>query len=510
MSKFSRRDFLKLASAVSGSVAVAKLAPEWLRAGSPQAQGLPNVIILVFDAMSARNLSLYGYRRRTTPNFEEFAERATVFHAHHSGGNFTTPGTASLLTGTYPWTHRAFDIAALVERDLVDHNIFWGFGDQYNRLAFSQNLLADYFFGQFEESLAAILPPGSFSKLDQVMGDGFTHDLTSGYRSFDNFLFQDGMPPASLVFGLADRVRLRYREVRTLSNDYPRGLPRAGDHAIFFELKEVFEGVRATIEALNRPGTPFLAYLHLWAPHEPYKPTKHFDNLFADKWAPEPKPPHRFGDQIPDGRLAARRQNYDEYIANIDDEFAKLIDSLDMSGVLDRSYVVVTSDHGQSHERGVEGHVTKLLYEPLTHIPLMIAAPGQRTRQDIYAPTNSVDVLPTLLNLAGREVPDWSEGRLLPGLGGGEDYARSTFTVEAKMNPAFAPLTSATIAMIKGRRKMIYYAGYEPEDSFELYDLETDMQELKDLYPDRPSFAGAMREELLEKLDSVNAGYGRS
>jgi arylsulfatase A-like enzyme len=509
MPQISRRDFLKLASLVSGTVAAAKFAPELLGSGSPQGSDLPNVIILVFDAMSARNLSVYGYPRRTSPNFEEFAERATVYHAHHSGGNFTTPGTASLLTGTYPWTHRAFDIAALIERDRIDHNIFRGFGDPYHRLAFSQNLLPNYFFGQFRDSLAAILPPGSFSRLDQVSGDGFPHDLTTGYRAFDNFLFQDGMPPASLVFGLADRVRLRYREARTLSNDYPGSLPRAGDHPIFFELKEVFDGLRATLDALGR-ARPFLAYLHLWAPHSPYRPSKHFSNLFEDMWGPEPKPYHRLGDQIPYSKLNARRQNYDEYIANVDDEFGKLIDALANSGLLEQSYVVVTSDHGESLERGVDGHVTKLLYEPLTHIPLLIAAPGQKTRQDIQAPTNSVDLLPTLMHLAGREVPDWTEGRLLPGLGGEPDVGRSTFTVEAKTNPAFAPLTSATIAMIKGNYKMIYYTGYELEDSFELYDLESDPQEVRDLYPGRPAFAGALRDELLEKLDSVNAHYRRS
>jgi len=71
-------------------------------------------------------------------------------------------------------------------------------------------------------------------------------------------------------------------------------------------------------------------------------------------------------------------------------------------------------------------------------------------------------------------------------------------------------LTKATIAMIKGNYKMIYYTGYEPEDSFEVYDLESDYEELNDLYPSQPSFAKQMKDELLEKLDSVNAPYRKS
>lgn len=482
------------------------LAPGFLR---QQNTGSPNVIILVFDAMSARDLSLYGFKRKTTPNLEKFAERAIVYHAHHSGGNYTTPGTASLLTGTYPWTHRAINIAGLIERGRVGHNIFTAFGKEYHRLAFSQNLLADYFFGQFANDLDTILPASSFSVIEQVAGESFSRDLPSAYRSFDNFLFQDGSPPASLVFGLADRILLRSREARNPDDEYPRGLPRAGDHPIFFRLSDVFDGVNSTIHELDRRG-PYLAYLHLWAPHAPYKPSIEFDQSFQDNFRSIRKPDHRFGEHLQYYRLNNRRQNYDEFIANVDAEFGRLISMLENRDLLENSYVVVTSDHGESFERGVEGHVTDLLYEPLTHIPLLISTPGQTTRQDVYTPTNNVDLLPTLLHVTGHPVPSWTEGALLPALGGIEDMNRSTFTVEAKINPAYAPLTKATVAMVKGNYKLIYYTGYEAEDSFEAYDLENDYEELDDLYPALPSFVKTMKDELLEKLDSVNAKVRKS
>ena len=81
MSGFSRRDFLKLSSVLSGAWAVSRLSPLSLpSAGSPGS--LPNILIIVFDAMSAKNLSLYGYHRKTTPNLERFAQRATVYNQH--------------------------------------------------------------------------------------------------------------------------------------------------------------------------------------------------------------------------------------------------------------------------------------------------------------------------------------------------------------------------------------------------------------------------------------------
>ena len=84
---------------------------------------------------------------------------------------------------------------------------------------------------------------------------------------------------------------------------------------------------------------------------------------------------------------------------------------------------------------------------------------------------------------------------------------RSHFIVEAKNSPAFQPLKRATIAMQKGNYKLIYYTGYEPEDTFELYDLNADIEELNDLYPAQPTIARQMKEEFLDSLLDANKPY---
>ena len=71
-----------------------------------QNESVQNIIIIVFDAFSAYHISLYGYQRETAPNISRLAERAIVYHNHYAGGNYTTPGTASLLTGAQPWPSR--------------------------------------------------------------------------------------------------------------------------------------------------------------------------------------------------------------------------------------------------------------------------------------------------------------------------------------------------------------------------------------------------------------------
>ena len=504
MSKLDRRDFLKIASLVSLTVGLSSLDPEMLSSRPPQVSGKPNVIIMVFDAMTARNLSLYGYHRKTTPNLEKFAERATVYHAHHSAGNFTTPGTASLLTGMYPWTHRAINISGLIKRDLAERNIFNLFGKEYHRLAYSQNLYPNHFFNQFYPAIDTLVPATAFSQVSQVVAEYLPQDKEASSRAYDEFLFGDGNPPASLVFGLAERLLFRRQEYAAQDQDYPNGLPRTAEYPIFYKLKDVIDGVISTILKLD---SPFLAYFHLFSPHAPYRPTRQFIDRFNDNWHPIRKPDHRFGANISNGLLWARRKNYDEDIANVDAEFGRLVNQLDEQGILQNSYLVLTSDHGECFERGQDSHLTPLLYESLIHIPLMISAPGQTTKVEITSPTNSIDILPTLLHLTGHDIPEWCEGTLLPGFGGKYDPERVTFTIEAKTNPAFAALKKATLAMQKGKYKLINYIGYESQDSFELYDLEDDPEEMVDLYNTQTDLAQRLTTELQTRLASVNQNF---
>src|SRR5687768_13543777 len=96
--QFNRRDFLKLAGLLPLSLSVPRLLQTLQPSGSAQEKP-KNVLIVIFDAFSASNIPLYGYDRMTTPNIAHLSKKAIVYHNHFAGGNFTTPGTASLLTG---------------------------------------------------------------------------------------------------------------------------------------------------------------------------------------------------------------------------------------------------------------------------------------------------------------------------------------------------------------------------------------------------------------------------
>src|SRR5688572_20282603 len=123
MKKISRRDFIKLGWKSIQLALAASLFPRHI-VGAKADKKLPNIVVLVCDAMSAKNLSLYGYPRKTTPNLEKLSQQAFVYHNHYANGSFTTSGTASLLTGLSPLTHRAVNLYGIIKKDLWQHNIF--------------------------------------------------------------------------------------------------------------------------------------------------------------------------------------------------------------------------------------------------------------------------------------------------------------------------------------------------------------------------------------------------
>lgn len=513
----SRRDFLKLSSLLPLLPLAGRLGAHTARRASSiisaPAGSRPNILIFLFDALTARNLALYGYPRQNTPNLQRLAQRAVVYHAHHSAGNFTTPSTASLFTGVYPWTHRAINLNSPVGPRVRDQNLFDLLSGQYNLFAFSQNILADMLVYQLLDTVKDGSHPrhpalDSFALVGKPFYNHlFPNDAVNGLNSYDNFLFKREEAHGSLFLSIPDDVDLMIRlqlATRQWASAYPVGLPRLANTDVYFAFQPMIDGVLGWLDNLK---APTLAYFHFMPPHEPYRPTQTFIGRFHDGWTPAPKKPHRLGSNISDQRLNDRRQDYDEFVANLDAEFGRILDHLEQTGLLQNSYVIFTSDHGEMFERGVHGHSTPLLYEPGIHVPLLISTPGQTSRQDITIPTSNVDMLPSLLQIAGLAVPGNLPGRPLPGLPGGDDSERSLFTVEAKKNPAYQPLTKLTVSLIRGRYKLIYYLGYRDyDDRYEMYDLENDPEELENIVKTHP-LSKELQTELQQQRQQADQPY---
>ena len=500
----NRRQFLKLLTASA-------LVP-FLKPGKKESQqdSPPNVLILVCDALSAQHLSLYGYPRRTTPNIERFAERAIVYHNHFAAANFTTPGTASLLTGAYPWSHRAFNTRGTVTADFIPRNIFAALeGAPYYRTAFSHNDYAVLFFNQFRKFIDFIKPNEDLFLANEILLDGvFPRDLNAALLSEDIIFPRDERLPASLFLSIADQWRRRLlldTIERSRGNLFPLGFPMVDEDFHPFILEDATNWLLEQLENLPKP---FFMYHHVLPPHEPYRPRREFIDLFEDGWKPVSKKEHFFSQHLPQTNLDERRRYYDRYIAYVDAEFGRVYDALAQNGLLENTLVILTSDHGQMFERGIHGHITPTLYHPLLHIPLLISQPGHAQRIDIYDPTSAVDILPTILNLSGIPATGWAEGEVLPPFNPSPTPNRDIFALEAKTSFKYRPLIAGTVALMRGPYKLVRTFGFRDyNDIYEMYDLENDPEELNDIYPLQVQGVKRMRSDILNMLDAADRPY---
>lgn len=502
----TRRDFLKMAAVAPVGLGFPHLLQ--LKAAQPAAAGGKNVLVIVFDTLSAYHLPIYGYPRSTTPNLTRLSERAIVYHKHYAASSFTTPGTASLLTGTLPWKHRAFQLNRTVAPSVVNNNIFRAF-ESYHRVVYSHNPLVNTLFDQFAESLDIYVP---WSRL-MLTTDGAIQTLFAGDQDIADVAWTRTAKKAEEGYAYSLFLSELYGhyvdgKIAGLRPDYPLGLPRIiGDN--YFRLEDAVDWLESEIGRLPQP---YLGYFHFMPPHGPSATHRDFFRAFArDGYQPQAKPPDVFARKLlTEPELERKRTAYDEFILYVDRECGRLFDYLEASGMLENTWVVLTSDHGELFERGFHGHVTPMLYQAVVRVPLVIFEPGRTARTDVKVPTSAADLLPTLLHVAGQPAAGWTEGHLLPPFAAADD-ARPVFALYAKGNEPNAPLSHATAMMVRGGHKLTYYFGFDElgddGERIELYDVESDPEELRNLFTAQDEAGAELLAELKDKLSEVNKPY---
>ncbi len=521
INQITRRDFLKLAGLLPISIAAPRILGSLDALGGIQSNP-QNIIVIVFDAWSAYHMSLNGYQRETTPNIAKLADRAVVYHNNYAGGNFTTPGTASILTGALPWSHRAFQPGGRVDEAFVGKNLFSAF-ENYHRITYSHNLWANILLRQFRDNLDVYIPkgkyflteddadsnPGIFLSSNNIIQTLFGNDediaLVSWIRAMEKQ--EEGYAYSLFLSPLYEEYKNWYQETKFAEQKalFPRGIPK--DDYDYFLLEHAIDGLGGLLVTAPQP---FMGYFHFWPPHAPYSTHRDFyQRFYEDGYKPPVKPVDLFGDE---GPKTKNRTEYDEYILYVDREFGRFYNHLEENGLLENTWIVLTSDHGELFERGIEGHRTPVLYEPVVRVPLMIFEPGRGSRTDVYANTSSVDLLPTLLHVTGQKPIDWTDGVVLPPYASDKTVQdRSVFVVQAEKSEQFGPLTIATLAIRNGDYKLMYFFGYEElgigGERIELYNIKEDPEELNNLYDAEKEIGQELLDELKTKLKEMNAPY---
>ena len=262
--------------------------------------------------------------------------------------------------------------------------------------------------------------------------------------------------------------------------DHRWGIAQGFDH--YFDAFDLSNyEMAAGLDAAQRPGSevvdhalawlaedgdrPFLAWVHLYDPHSPYTPPEPYRSRFP----------------------ATMQGAYDAEIAATDAQIGRLLDRLKESGRLDDTLVVVVSDHGESlGEHGEQQHGF-FVYDAAVRIPLIVAGPGVPARA-VSDQVRIVDVMPTILDLVGAEVPSDVQGVSLLPLARGEELELLGFS--ETWYPRYHYGWSELTAVSNGQYKFI------AAPRRELYDTQADPGETNDLSAANPRMADALERAL--------------
>ncbi len=256
----------------------------------------------------------------------------------------------------------------------------------------------------------------------------------------------------------------------------------------------------------HRPSDrPFFLYVHTVDPHVPYLPPEED----VARYDPEPYDGVvDFGrdrmllEKVKAGQiqLGARDRAhlealYDAEITYHDRHFASVIEALERRGLADDTIVVFTADHGEEfYDHGSVGHGHSV-WEELIHVPLIVRWPGLTDgAMQIDETVGLVDVMPTLLEALGLDVPDEVSGRSIAPLlaGRSEDAPRCAVT----------GFMDGWRTIVVGRYKLVQRTA----SRWQLYDLAADPAEQHDLAAERPIAVRYLRGLLGVALAEAESG----
>jgi arylsulfatase A-like enzyme len=407
----------------------------------------PNVVLISIDTLRADRLGCYGYDRPTSPAIDAMAAQGTRFAHAVAPAAWTLPSHYSMLTALYPGAHG-------VNPDRWLFAGVHGAHETFNVRGSGREVM-------LAERLRAM---GYYTAA--VTENGWVHS---------KFGFDQGF--ASYV----DHAEHQLRD-----GTQPLALRWLHQHRAL----------------------PFFLFVHTYQPHQPYEQPPPFDTMFLDPdhvgyALPGVAVPMAVIEQFRDPTFPPTPEDvdafnglYDGEVRYVDSFLDGLLDTLRTLG-LDRDTVVLfTSDHGEEiFEHGNFDH-GDTLYDEVMRVPFILWGPGRvPAGRVVDTPVALVDVVPTLVELAGGAVSGQDggelQGRSLVPLLSSEEIGDRLLFAEGYAEES-VPLAAAWDGSVK-----LILRGADLEEA-ELYDLATDPSEQVDLAAERPETVERLRRAILD------------
>jgi arylsulfatase A-like enzyme len=399
--------------------------------------GLPNpgtapIVLVSLDTTRADHTSLAGYSRNTTPHLAEFAAGATVFPNALAAYDMTLGSHASMFTGMYPSWHGA-------------RMVYDGPKPLDDRLPTMAGILSGkgYFSAAIVANTAYLMPKWGL------------------IRGFD---YYDCQASVRLVTG---EWPFQFRQGMRLLLD--RFTDTTGFFVWFRRGQEVNDAVVRTLTHPDVNGRSFFLFVNYMDAHTPYVPPAPYDRQFSGAEPhvtyPEYEAVLQHRARFTERDYARLAADYDGGVAYEDFSFGQLIQWLKSRGIYDNAMIIVTGDHGEAlGEHGNLGHGLSVHGYEL-NVPLLIKYPHQTAGAVVRAPASHVDLLPTVMDTLGYEIPGGLQGRSLRRP---EDLAG---------RPVIGESDRARALLIDGMKLIVHADGKR-----ELYDVVHDPAESRDLY----------------------------
>ncbi|HEX7970915.1 MAG TPA: sulfatase-like hydrolase/transferase [Thiobacillus sp.] len=473
--------------------------------------GAPNILLIGSDTLRADRLGALGYHRALTPNIDALATQGALFANCYVPCARTAPSLVSMLTGTWPHTHGIRDNFVADEQTRLKV-------DALPKLLKTQGYrtaaLSDWCGGDM----------GKYSF-------GFDHtDLPEDQWNL-KYLIRQGPKDLRLFISLFTHNRLGRHFIPELY--YLGGVPLT---------TQMGHRARRLVSRLAERAEPFFLNVFFSTTHPPFASEWPWYARFTD---PNYNGESKFAmARLTDPFEIIRRQGapkeefdvdqvidlYDGCVAAFDDEVGRMLRHLDAIGLASNTIVVVYSDHGMEFfEHNTWGQGNSAVGEASPRIPLVIRDPRLPARGTVNEVIRSIDLAPTLLELAGAIPPASMEGiSLAPCLSGATpcpeldafyetgiwianipglpdahlrypdllelievpDRLSGTLSIKPQYRPA---ILAAKDRMVRRDRWKLVHQPLEDGALQQLFDLETDPECNTDVRAQHPDIAHALQ-----------------
>ena len=440
----------------------------------------PNILIVMADQLAPHFTGAYGHKVVKTPHLDALAKRGTRFDAAYCNSPLCAPSRFAFMSGQLISRIAAYDNASEFSATVPT------FAHYLKALGYRTCLSGKmHFVGPdqkhgFEDRITTDIYPSDFAWTP----DWEAHDerIDKWYHNMQT-VKESGMAQATFQIDYDDEVG-------------------------FAALRWLFDYARN--KTTDQNASPFAMVASFIHPHDPYVARPEWWNLYTDDQIDLPEYPltaeqqDPFSKRVMDGIEASTVELTDEevirarraYFANVsyfDSKIGLLTQTLEETGELDNTIVIVTADHGDMlGERGLWYKMN--FFEHSARIPLVMAGPGIKTGS-VTNPCSLVDMLPTMIDIGGGDESMYGEpvdGRSLLGLAQGMNQGmdqsmdqRNNDPLDEAIGEYCAEMTPWPVYMIRRGSLKYIHCDFDPP---QLYELSTDPMEKNNLAGD-PAYA---------------------